>query len=89
MRHPGKAKMKDFIQTNFPELLLTLIIIALVVVLLFAIHWHDDSTASWARTSIAGVILSIATLFNSLKQPRPNGTSTVTNTNTPEQKEKP
>ncbi len=75
--------MKDvgnFIQTNFGELLLALIIVGLVFVLIMSIHWHDDSTAAWARGAISGVILSIATLLSKLKMPEPNGTVTMTTT---------
>lgn len=69
--------MKDFIQNNFPELLLSLIIVVLAVVLLFCIHWHDESAANWARNTIGAVIVGITTLINSLKQPKPNGSMNV------------
>ena len=70
--------MRDFVQTNFPELLLSLIAVGLVIVLVFSIHWHDDTTAAWARSSIGAVIVGITTLINSMKQPKPNGSITTT-----------
>lgn len=51
--------MKDFIHENFTPLLLTFIILCLVVVLLAATHWHDDSTVVWCRSTIAGIIVGI------------------------------
>jgi len=77
--------IKDFVQTNFPELLLTLILVATVIVLLASIHWHDDTTAAWARSLIGAIVVGITTLINSLKQPKPNGT--VTSTSTSDNKE--
>ena len=74
--------IKDFIQDNFPELLLALIGVCLVIVLLLSIRWHDDTTAGWARSSITAVIVGITTLINAIKQPKPNGTATITTTTT-------
>lgn len=76
--------MKDFIQSNFPELLLATILLILAAVLLFCIHWHADHAAEWAMTTITSVIVGLSTLINSIRQPKPNGTSTVTTTITPE-----
>jgi hypothetical protein len=70
--------MKDFLQNNFPELLLSGVIIVLAIVLLFSVHWHDETTASWARNTIGAVIVGISTLLNALKQPRANGTTSIT-----------
>lgn len=65
--------MKDFIQANFSEFILTVVIVCAVIVLLFAIHWHDETTSAWARGLITSVVLALAATLNTMKQPRPNG----------------
>lgn len=72
--------MKEFIQDNFSEFILSLIILCTVVVLLFAIHWHDTATADWARSLIGGVVLALSATINTIKQPKPNGKVSVDTT---------
>lgn len=73
--------MKDFIQKNFPELLLTVLMGATVIVMLFAIHWHDDSTIKWCEGFIGGLAYSLTTSINSMRAAHavtPNTTVTST-----------
>jgi hypothetical protein len=81
--------MKDFIQTNFAELLLLVILLALMICLLFFIHWHDNTASTWAMNTIGAVIVAMTTLINSLKRPLPNGSVTETVSTTPPPEKKP
>ena len=75
--------MKDFIQKNFPELLLTLIILVLGIILVLAIHWHDPETIAWCQNLIGGIVLALTAVLNSLKAPHTSGpNSTVISTET-------
>lgn len=69
--------MNDFIRTNFPELLLTFLVIVIGCVLIFAIHWHDDKTVTWAQNLIGGIVLALAAVVNSLKHPQPAAVNTT------------
>ena len=73
--------MKDFLQKNFPELLLTLILLVVGIVLICAIHWHDSETIQWCQNLIGGIVLALTAVLNSLKAPHASGpNSTVTST---------
>lgn len=72
--------LRDFVQTNFAELLLSVIILIIAIVLCFCIHLHADEVAKWCMATITAVIMGLLTLLNSIKQPKPNGTTTVSET---------
>ena len=72
--------MKDFIQKNFPELLLTFLILIIGIVMLFSIHWHADHSVTWCEGMIAGIVLALTTTLNSLRAPHASGPNSTVST---------
>lgn len=65
--------MKEFLQNNFPEFVLTLFFVIVGVILIFSIHWHDNEAGKWCMNTMTAIIVGLTAILNSIRQPKPNG----------------